>query len=643
VSALATLAQRIGRHGVIYGVGTVGALVFGLVQVSVLTRLLDVPEFGQLSVLLVFSALLTLVYNMGTLQGSMARVFGAAADDGGEDGDDLLADEPAEGLARDKRRALGTAIAVTAFLSGLGTVGLALAAPAVAELLLNDRAAAGAVVWMAVSAALGAVWRLVSNVLRMERRPTSFGLVNTARPVCVVAVAVPLVAIGGGVEDAMAGVALGTALSLGIGLVVTRGSYSFRLNRKEAAAIFQKGWSYIPVVLSMWMITHADVLLLSRYVPDADVALYRVASRIAALLSYVVSAFFMAWGPLSRTPLHAAVEKERGWTSAGATVTTYFTLAMIGLVLGLAISADLLVQIAPPSYAGAASLIPLIGLGIAVSGLFVVIYRVAKFRRKRPAYIALRVVAAVVFLVSALVLMPALGGNGAALSVIVGSTAGLVGMVALSQRGSSPLPLEYGRLAAGAGLALACLVVAKGAKIAGGAVWPVEVAALLAFPVLLVALRVIPREHVAALREMARALKPERTSTRQLRSRLAALDDRSYSVLRGLIYERRDLGSSGEALRSQFVAALREVGELGEPADTDARVAPYLLFRGPVAEHDELGRRLWSEGVDPLELDALALTFERLTGLGRAAWEREATSPASWQPEQAPRAGARAG
>jgi O-antigen/teichoic acid export membrane protein len=645
-SALATLATRIGRHGAIYGAGTVSALVFGLLQLAVLTRLLDVAAFGELAILLVFSALLTVVYNLGTLQGSLARVFGASGE--GDEGDEVLDEQIDTATARDKRRALGTAIALTTLIAGLGTVALALSAPTAADLLLHDRGETGPVIWAAGAGALGSVWRLVVNVLRLERRPGAYAVINSARPVLVVAAVIPLVAAGGGVGAAMAGVALGTALSLAVALLATRGSYAVAFSTQEAREIMRRGSGYIPIALSFWLISNADLLLLSRYAPDSDVGLYRVASRVAAVMTYIVSAFWMAWGPLARTPLYAAVEKERGWASAGATVATYFTLGLVALLLGLAISADVLVRIAPPSYSGAASLIPLIGAGFAVGALFVLVYRVARFERKRRAYILLTVLSAIVFIVAALLLIPAMGSNGAALSVIIGHAAGLAGVLVLSQRGPSPLPFEYRRIILGTGVAAACFVASQ---LAGGGVEgaapAADVAALLAFPLLLVALGIVSRSQLRVMRSAARSLLPEPTG-RRLARELASVSPEHHAVLRILAGERRApdeaaklLGLPTETILARFVAALRELAGLDPDPHGDPRVARYLLSTQPVAERDQLARRLSSEaGSDPLELDVLTLTFERLRRLRASDWNGTQDGPSG---ARAPRRWARRG
>src|SRR4051812_2991407 len=114
MSAASTLAGRIGRHAVIYGSAGAVTLALGLVNVAVLTRLLAPHEFGQVATFLVFSSMLTIVYNLGSLQGGFRAAYGSMGDGDDIDVDD--SDDP-KGLAVDKRRALGAALCLTAAIA----------------------------------------------------------------------------------------------------------------------------------------------------------------------------------------------------------------------------------------------------------------------------------------------------------------------------------------------------------------------------------------------------------------------------------------------------------------------------------------------------------------------------------------------
>ena len=68
------------------------------------TRFLSPAEFGELALLMVFAAFLTIVYNVGMVQGTFMWVFGAA-------GEEEVEDAPGKAAAAGtKRRALGTGL-----------------------------------------------------------------------------------------------------------------------------------------------------------------------------------------------------------------------------------------------------------------------------------------------------------------------------------------------------------------------------------------------------------------------------------------------------------------------------------------------------------------------------------------------------
>src|SRR3954467_10055363 len=85
MSAASTLAGRLGRHAVIYGSAGAATLVLGLVNVAVLTRLLEPHAFGRVATFLVFAGMLTILYNLGSLQGSFRAAFGGSGEGDVED------------------------------------------------------------------------------------------------------------------------------------------------------------------------------------------------------------------------------------------------------------------------------------------------------------------------------------------------------------------------------------------------------------------------------------------------------------------------------------------------------------------------------------------------------------------------------
>lgn len=607
------LGRQMSLHTGLYGLNAVITFVFGIVNVAVLTRFLDLEEFAEWALLLFFSTLVTVVANLATLQGSFLWVFGATGEEGAGVAD-------AWATATDKRSALTTGLVLTictaAFLVGASIL---LAEPA-ARVVTGDADHVRALELAAVSGGLGAVWRFAVNVMRYERRPAAFVLLGSLRPAAVLGVSIPLVASGGGVTGALVGVAAGTGFATVAALIATRRSYGLRLDLAHAAPIVRAGAFLVPVFVSFWIVQNVDLYLVSLFAADADVARYRVASRVGAGVSYFASAFLMAWMPLTRTVLHAAVERDHGVAGVTSTIVTYFVAACLWIILSLAVLADLLIRIAPSTYESAAPLIPLIGLGFATYGTFVVLYRGARIRAKRTVYMLLAAGAAIVFLGSALALTPAIGVYGAAVAPIVGFGLATAVLLYLSQRGTEPIPFEYGRLARAGLIAGACLSVnVVLAPLLGDWRIGADAAILAVFPVLLARVGVI---NLDDLREIGRDfLRPRRSPEPQTelepplpepgspdRLALDLLIDRRCSA--GDVAWARGLQES-EVLAG-FVRMLRQTSGSSLEAPADEAIGRYLLSSDGVAERDGMALKLLRQGVEPGEILQLESAREML-------------------------------
>ena len=620
-SMAGALGTRVTRDTGIYTSAGFITFALALINVAVITRFLSPSEFGQLALLLVFAAFLTIFYNLGSLQGTFMWVFGAAGEEDVED----VSEQSAVG---EKRRALGTGLIITSLVSALGTAAMVALAGDVAELLLGDRSQRGLVMIAAASAAMGAVWRLVSNVLRLERRPRGYVALSALRPVLVVGAVIPLVASGGGVEGALAGTAIGSGAAVAIGLVVIHRSFEFSFHAGDARTIMRRGAIFVPIIVSFWIAQNVDLFALSRFAPDDEVGLYRLAGRIGAFVAYFTGAVFMAWTPLQRTSTFAAAQQELGREALGGRLLTYFALGGILLVLGLTVTADGLVRIAPPAYADAAPLIPLLAGGFLAHGLLVAVYRVSSFPRKRWLYVASAMVSAAVFLGAALVLIPWLGATGAALSVIVGFLVGAGGMLYLSQTGPSPVRVEYRRIAAGFLLAGGCFILARGVGAWAGPWQPaVEVVALILYPVLLVATGIIPRDELEAIKTVLRAALPRRRRRLHVADRLRSLPPEDFAGLELAIRRQwtiADLASlTGAGVPETHARLARALGRLtgweGRD-DHDARIGEYLFSELPVADRDVQAREMWAD-VNPADLHRLEEALEQLRRLPGRAWD----------------------
>jgi O-antigen/teichoic acid export membrane protein len=616
------LGARLTRDTGLYTSGAFAGFVLAVINVAVVTHYLPPGEFGQLALLLFFAALTTIIYNLGTLQGTFMWVFGAS-------GDEDVDDDESVG-AHDKRKGLGTGLIVTLLICAGGTAVIAAFSSQFAELILGDSSDGDLIVIAAASGAAGALWRFTTNVLRLERRPYAYVSMSLVRPVLVIGITIPLVASGGGVSGAIAGTAIGSVAALPVALLVTWRSYALALDRQDLRMILRRGAIFIPVVASFWIAQNVDLYALSKFATDTQVGLYRLAGRIASFIHYFSSALFMAWTPLARTLSFRAAEKEHSREVIGGTMLTYFVLGGMLLILGLTVTADGLVRIAPSSYADAAPLVPLLGGAFLAHGLLVAVYRVARFPGKRTYYVISAMVSAAVFIGLSFVLIPWLGATGAALSVMAGFLFAALGMTFLSQHGPKPVAIDYGRITGTILIAGVCLVLARGAGALAGDWQPLaEVIALLLYPVLLSVTGVITRDQRHQIRVVLKQALSRHRADPETERRLRALDDEDLAELELVTVggwaldtlAASDPGTEPSAISIRLVRSLRRVAGIDSASEHDERIGEFLFSDLAVAERDAISRALLSSEVDAGELHTLERTVESLRKLPKSFWD----------------------
>ena len=628
---------RLSRDTSTYLVSAVVTFFLALISIIVVTRFLTPAEFGELALLLTFAAFLTVIYNVGTLQGTFSYVFGSA----GEEEVDDEADAAALGT---KRRALGTGLIGTSLLATAGTLVIVAFAPWLADHIVGHDTSPDVIVIAAVAGASGAIWRMVSNILRMERKPRSYVKLHAVRPILVVGCVIPLVATGGGVEGAILGTAIGGMLAVLVGLVVTRRSFELSFSAFDARMIVRRGRILVPVVISIWIAQNVDIYTLSWFASNDQVGLYRLANRLGAFLDYFTAALWMAWSPLRRSATFEAAVAERGKEVMGGRLLTYFLLAGTLLVLLMTVAADTLVRIAPPAYSAAAPLIPLMGAAFLSYGLLVAVYRLCDLPRKYVVYVGAAITSAAVFLASALLFVPWLGAYGAGLSVITGFLTGAAIMTYASQHGSHPLQIEWRRIAAGVALGGGCIAIARVLGPLAGAWRPaVELVALAIFPIAVLRLGIISPEDRRAVGRVISQLLPRRQQSGEIEDRVRSLDPDAAFALEMVIVQRSSAAGVADRLGTQvgeievrLVRSLRDVGAT-TPTEQDQSIAEYLFSDLPVAERDAVAKALWEDGVDPADLHRLEHTLDQLQRVSKRTWE-DATLAAKNQPVEFSRA-----
>ena len=76
---------------------------------------------------------------------------------------------------------------------------------------------------------------------RLERRPTAYVVLSNLRPVLVLAISLPLVIEGAHVAGVLVGTAVGTAVSVLLGLIACRRNFAFAFDRSLVLPMLRWG------------------------------------------------------------------------------------------------------------------------------------------------------------------------------------------------------------------------------------------------------------------------------------------------------------------------------------------------------------------------------------------------------------------
>jgi O-antigen/teichoic acid export membrane protein len=629
--AIGALGGQLGRHSLGYATARAMAMPFALLAAAVYTRTLVPEAYGELAVLLIFAGLLTVLFSLGTLQGTFAITYGASVEE--------EVDESGEARSQEPRRALTTGLLVTSAISTVGTLLVIASAELWARVLLDGGEDAGVVRLAAVAGGVGAIWRLVSNIPRVERRPAAYVVLSVLRPALVVAAAVALLWNDGEPASVVEGTIIGTAVAIVAGIAVSRRSFDPRFDRSAIGPLFTASKRFIPILLTLWIVQNTDALVLSLLTDKpGEVGLFRFASRIASVVSLLIGAFLMAWMPLQRSLLVRGSYRQLGTSQVMGNVVLYFVITSVTLVLFLAFASDSIVRIGGPEYRGAANLVPAIAGGYLLVGLFLMLYRCAGVRHRRWWFVVFLIMVAAIQIGASVVLVPVLGSYGPAAAMALGSVCGCAAWVVLIRaRSNDPVRFPWRRL--GIAVAWGAVIWADVTAIdpsGEAARYAVRALGLVLFALGLLAFGVIPRRHFSPLLHAGWLVLPQSATSRGLVASVLALPPRRRAVVEALTRDGTALEdvASGLGLPEREVAirlarSLMQVTGSGHPSEHDEEVGRWLAAPLSVAERDREADRIVAAGVDPLVMHDLEDAYRRLGALPGRAWRQRPPSAGS--------------
>jgi O-antigen/teichoic acid export membrane protein len=622
----AALGIRLLRFSGVQGSSLLIGNLMQMASVVVVAAYLGPDDMGRFALLQFLASLTTQVLSLPSKPGTIMRTFGGGDDEADDDEEDA-------DVSADPRRTLGTGILWTFILALLGLVVLVVFRRPVADVLLGSAENEDLVFWAALLAAASLVFKLGAIMLWLERRPTLFLACDVGRSAFSVALVWALLASGSGLDGAIIGTAGGTALAATLALFFLRGSYERCFDLGELKHIILKGKTRAPIVISFWAIQNADSFLLSRFVDHSQVGIYRLASQFGFVVSFFPQGFRLAMRPLRKSAAFQAVRDQYGRAIANGQILGYFTLVSIFAVLAMILGGDVLVDAAPPSYAAAASVIPLVAAAWVMPAAYRTVNQTSSVNNQRRVFVLGAVGGALLYAATIIVLAPAIGIYAPPIGMLVGLGVPTGYVFVRGQLGDKRIEFPYREV--GGALVLAALVAGAFELLPDLSQWAelgVAGGFLALYLALLVVFRIVPEKHWRPLMHMVRSVARGTPMRLKPRAGLRLLDPAEraalrVAVIRGLPAERLapdgdERGGEGEAL----MASLRRVGEragapVGEPSEHERELSVFLFENAPAAVRDQTMDRLLEAGASANELRALEELVTKLARVPDDAWE----------------------
>ncbi len=618
----AVLGVGVMRNSSVQAVTLIVANAMQLVSVLVVAAYLGPDEMGRFALLLFLAGLVAQVASLLVKPGTVRRTFGGGDDDDDDDDDDVASSSPP--------RTLGTGLMWALVLGVIGTALVYLFRVPIADGLLGDPDDEGLVAIAGLLAGALLVFKLADIVLWLERRPTSYLIADTSRPLLGLIGTVAFLAAGSGVEGALLGTLVGTAVAGVVGMLLLRGSFEPNLNPGEIKQIILKGRQRAPIVMSFWLVQNADVFILSRFVSHTELGIYALASRLGVVVSFLPQGFRMGMRPLRKSAMWDAFQEQYGKQTAGGQLLAYFCLICILAILAMVLGGQVLVDLAPPEYADAAALLPFTALGFVMPPLYRTVNQNVNLPNKRPWFIGGVISAALLFIGVTLALVGEIDVYAAPVGMIVGFGLPSLVLFLRGQRGKKPLHFPYREILTA--LLLAAAIAAGFEALPELDPWVELVVAIAGcglWLVLLGPLRAIPRAHWGPIIHMVRSFRRGTPASFRPRKALRSLEPELRDELREAVVvrmTRERLDPETEDRGARLVSALRQVGNhggvpCGRPTRRDPEIAVFLFEDASTAVRGASMRALLDRGVDPNQLRALEDLVKTLSRLPVEAWE----------------------
>ena len=391
---------RLGRQTLVYGLSGVAVQFFGVVTVPVMARQFTTAQYGILELVTAGISVAAVLADLGLASASQRSYY---------DYTDGQSDERRTVLSTTSITYMATALPLMALL-------IVLRDP-LSRLLFNDSQYSDLIVIAAASLPITLLMNFGREVMRLHFRGWQFlasSLISAAGGAAFILIA--LLVFHMGLEGALLGGVIGSAIAGIYGLVVVRRDIGRRFSPRELRTMLDYGLPLVPTALALWALALVDRFMVSNLANLSEVGEYAMANRLGVVLTLAATAFATAFAPFMLS-LHAEDPEAEKVIRAQAFAAAGLVLAVVALVVSL--FAREILELVAPRFDTAYEAVGLLAFGLAAYGISNVVLGGISLARKTRSLVVYSGIAAAVNIGLNFVVIPAWGMVGAAFSTAV--------------------------------------------------------------------------------------------------------------------------------------------------------------------------------------------------------------------------------
>jgi O-antigen/teichoic acid export membrane protein len=392
--------KQLSKDTFFYGLGTTLQKFIGFLLFPIYARLLTKEEFGAQDLVFTAIAITSTFLLLGLPNGTARNYYDA------------------ESLT-ERKSILSTFLWFELFLSVPVCILLVVGTQPICTLIFNNQN-------LSPLFRIGVValpFLLTSNVVLLTLRVTfqsrNFSIISTAYLLIQSLLSIIMVVfLRLGVRGIFLAYLIANVVQMGLGLIFTYQHFHLMFSMPQLKSMLAFGVPLVPASLSVWALNSSNRYFLAKLATLGDIGLLSVGFRISTIVTFVISAFLVAWGPFSFSLVNNEALARRTYSK----VLTYFLLVTMvaSVVLGI-FAREAVLVLATPAYERSASLVPWLCFSSIAWGAGEIVgigYSIAKKTYHITISTAL---GAIVSIILNMLLIPKWGITGAAVATMSGN------------------------------------------------------------------------------------------------------------------------------------------------------------------------------------------------------------------------------